>query len=130
MRMLALRVDRFAMIAMAVLVPVASLLFFAITGLGFSQMLSEKELIGAYHSMEPANRTSGTRPVYYLDHLPASAVFYSGGAAAKTDGVGPGLAGAEFWLAVHKTGGDANRWNCNLQYQPKRGIFDLYLCRE
>ena len=112
--------------AMALLVPLASVSHLYFAGMGRLQMLSEKELIEAYHSMEPG----ALRPVYYLNYLPASATYYSRGKATMLTGADAGLPPQGFFLAVHKTEGDAPRWRCTLQYQPGHGIFDLYLCHE
>jgi hypothetical protein len=130
LNILTLWVGRSALLAMALLVPVASLFFYSVSGTGLAQLLSEKELIAAYHSLEQENRQHGSRPLFYLNYLPASAVFYTRGAVSKTDASGPGIAGLEFWLAMHKTDDVLPGWDCTVQYRPGRGVFDLYLCRE
>ncbi len=111
-------------IAMALLMPVASVSFLGLASMGELEMLSEKDLVHAWRSMEPES----ARPLYYLNYLPVSARFYTQGQVIKIDSAFTDLLGHGFWLAVHKTKGDASRWNCSLQFQPRRGIFDLYLC--
>jgi hypothetical protein len=110
----------------ALLVPAASLGFLALAGQGELLMLSEKDLVLTWREMEP----EADYPVFYLNYLPVSATYYASGRAQKTDGAGTGLPEAPFWLAVHKQEGDASHWNCELRYQPDRGLFDLYFCKE
>jgi len=112
--------------AMALLVPLTSIVFLWLASAGQLKYLSEKELIAGYKNLEP----QAARPLYYLNYLPASATFYSHGRAAKLTGATADLPSRGFWLAVHKTSGDATLWRCSLQFQPRTGLFDLYLCHE
>jgi hypothetical protein len=110
---------------MAMLAPLASVVFLLLANAGYLRLLSEKDLLDAHRSLEP-----GQRPVYYLNYLPASAVYYSQAEATKIAGTGPGLSGQGFWLAVHKTEGDIPNRACSLRYRPNQGAFSLYLCRK
>jgi hypothetical protein len=108
-----------------------SVSFVAFSFIGLSQagrmtMLSEKDLVAYWEEIEPEN----IRPLYYLNYQPVSSNFYSDGKAVKIDSGFKDLMGHGFWLAVHKTQGDASAWNCSLKFQPQRGIFDIYLCNE
>jgi hypothetical protein len=110
----------------ALLVPVASLLYLLLAFSGRLTLLSEKELVAAWTESEPAQR----RPLFYLNHLPGSATFYSRGQARMLTGDDRELPADGIWLAVHRTLGDASAWDCTLHFEPDTGIFDLYLCRE
>jgi hypothetical protein len=123
-KLFTVNVERSLMIAMALLVPVVSAGFLALSGQGKVPMLSEKDLIRAYQTLQ--EKSSG--PIYYLNYLPQSAIYYSSGSVTKVTGATTHPAGHEFWLAVHKTDGDASSWNCELRFTPNRGIFDLYFC--
>jgi len=114
-----------AWIAMlALLVPVASLLFLSLASAGKLTLLSEKELVAAWSELDPGAQ----RPLYYLNYLPTSATFYSKGRVSVLTGAGGGLPAEGFWLAVHRTEGDASAWDCELRHRPKTGLFDLYDC--
>jgi hypothetical protein len=126
MNILGLNMSRASIFAMALLVPLASFSFLGLSSQGKIQMLSERELVAQWHQLEP----EASRPLYYLNFLPVSARYYSNGKVLKIDSGFSDLLGHGFWLAVHKTEGDASAWNCSLQFQPRRGIFDLYLCNE
>ena len=111
---------------LGLLVPLASIGFLVGASMGELAMLSEKDLVHAWKEIEPQTG----QPVYYLNYLPVSATYYSEGAARLTDGASTGLPDRAFWLAVHKQEGDASQWNCDLRFEPKRGLFDLYYCME
>ena len=124
MNILSLHIKPWLFASMALLVPLLSLLFNVLTGTGALTFFSEKDLIEAYHTQQPGFQ----RPLYYLNYLPVSATYYSLGRAGILDGASTDLPHQGFWLAVHKTEGDASAWQCELRFQSKRGIFDLYLC--
>lgn len=112
-----------AVIAAALLVPVASLLFAALAPRGHFLLLSEKALVSHYQSS-----AGEAEPLFYLDYLPTSARFYASG---KTGMIGKGATvqpGVVLWLAVHRTDGQQPFWNCKLEYSPRSGVFDLYRC--
>ena len=122
MNILILHIKPWLFAAMALLVPLLSLLFIVLSGTGALTFFSEKDLIEAYRAQQPGLQ----RPLYYLNYLPVSATYYSHGGAGILSGAD--LPREDFWLAVHKTEGDASAWQCELRFQPKRGLFDLYLC--
>ena len=126
MNILGLTINRSLIFAMALLVPLTSFSFLGLSSLGEIKMLSERDLIVQWRQLDP----EASRPLYYLNYLPVSARFYSNGDVVKIDSGFSDLLAHGFWLAVHKTQGDASAWNCRLQFQPRRGIFDLYLCNE
>lgn len=125
MNMLGIKLNRAVFIAMLLLVPAASITFLGLASVGKLQMLSEKDLVRQWQSREPES----VRPLYYLNYLPVSARYYSQGHVIKIDSGFSDLLKHDFWLAVHKTLGDSSAWNCSLKFQPKWGIFDLYLCQ-
>lgn len=110
----------------SLLVPVCSLLYLALSGPVGIRFASERELVRAYHEREPAEN----RPLYYLNHLPESASFYTAGRAGILTGATRDLPEVGIWLGVHKTRGDPSAWDCSLVVQPRTGLFDLYLCHE
>jgi hypothetical protein len=124
MKLVGMHIRPAAIVASALLVPLASVVFLFGAQRGIFQLLSEKDLVSAWSSAEPAS----VRPLFYLDYLPLSASYYSRGHAIRIDGAGQSLPADGFWLAVHRTQGRAPAWNCSLQLRPERGIFDLYLC--
>ncbi len=83
-------------IAMAVLMPVASVSFLGLASMGELEMLSEKDLVHAWRSMEPES----ARPLYYLNYLPVSARFYTQGQVIKIDSAFTDLLGHGFWLEL------------------------------
>ena len=125
MNILSLQIRPWLFAGMALLVPLLGLLFNLLSGTGALALLSEKDLIAAYHAQQPGDQ----RPLYYLNYQPVSATYYSHGSAGILSGASTGLPREGFWLAVHKTEGDASLWRCELHFQPKRGLFDLYLCQ-
>ena len=124
MNILILHIKPWLFAGMALLVPLLSLLFNGLTTTGALAFLSEKDLITAYR----AQQSGLQRPLYYLNYLPVSATYYSHGRAGILSGATTNLPREGFWLAVHKTEGDASAWQCELRFQSKRGLFDLYLC--
>lgn len=126
MNILGMKINRVLIILIALLIPFTSFSFLGLTGTGTLRMHSERDLVTRWQEVEP----EFARPLYYLNFMPVSANFYSNGSVLKIDSGFSDLLGHGFWLAVHKTEGDASTWNCSLQFQPKRGIFDLYLCNE
>ena len=125
MNILSLQVRPWLFAGMALLVPLLSLLFNVLSGTGALALLSEKDLIPAYHAQHPFDQ----RPLYYLNYLPVSATYYSHGHTGILTGASTGLSREGFWLAVHKTEGDASAWQCTVFFKPKQGLFDLYLCQ-
>lgn len=110
--------------ALALLVPAASLAFLSLASAGKLALLSEKELVMAWKELD----RGASRPLFYLNYLPTSATFYSKGTVNKLTGAARDLPEQGFWLAVHRTEGDASSWDCTLRHQPKTGLFDLYDC--
>lgn len=110
---------------MALLAPVASIAYLALAASERVPFLSEKSLVRAYLQREPG----AVRPLFYLNYLPVSASFYSRGKAGILTGENsvPGQTG--YWLAVHKSLGTVPSEQCRLQFHPRSGLFDLYLCR-
>ena len=125
MNILALKIKPWLFAGMALLVPLFSLLFSVLSTSGDLMFLSEKDLVAAYRMQQPG----AGRPLYYLNYLPASATYYSHGQAGILTGASTGLPRNGFWLAVHKTEGNASTWQCSVFFKPKRGLFDLYLCQ-
>lgn len=119
-------IRRWVLLSFSLLVPVASLLYLALSGPAGIRFTSERELVRAYHEREPI----GDRPLYYLNHLPESASFYTAGRASLLTGASRDLPKSGIWLGVHKTRGDPSAWGCTLIVQPRTGLFDLYLCHE
>jgi hypothetical protein len=124
MNILSVQVSKWMICGMALLVPLASIAYYVLAASDRVPFLSEESLVSAYQQFEPQAK----RPLYYLNYLPVSASFYARGAVGKLSRADtiPGQAG--YWLAVHKTLGDAAGLGCQRQYQPSRGVFDLYLC--
>jgi hypothetical protein len=114
------------LLSFSLLVPVSSLLYLSLSGPAGIRFTSERELVRAYHEREPAEN----RRLYYLNHLPESASFYTAGQAGILTGASRALPRSGFWLGVHKTKGDPSAWGCTLVVQPRTGLFDLYLCHE
>jgi len=110
---------------MSLLVPLASISFLVLSSMGELRLLSEKDLVAHYHLIDPG----AYRPIYYLNYLPVSATFYSRGQAAKLSGIQTQAPAQGYWLAVHRTEGNVAGRDCTLQFQPRRGLFDLYLCK-
>ena len=111
---------------MALLICLASLLFLALSARGFLPMLSEKDLILAWQEHSDGH----SQAVYYLNYLPVSAKFYSSGMARQTDGGGTGLPQGSFWLAAHKDLSEISYWDCEPEFEPERGLFNLYHCEK
>ena len=124
MNILSLQVSRWMICCMALLVPVASIAYYVLSASDRVLFLSEESLVSAYQQHEPR----AERPLLYLNYLPVSASFYMQGKVAKLTGAGAMTEQQAYWLAVHKTLGDTSGLNCRLQFQPRRGVFDLYLC--
>jgi 4-amino-4-deoxy-L-arabinose transferase-like glycosyltransferase len=114
------------LLSFSLLVPLSSLLYLALSGPVGIRFTSERELVRAYHERE----LIGDRRLYYLNHLPESASFYTAGQARILTGATRDLPEAGIWLGVHKTRGDPSAWGCRLVVQPRTGLFDLYLCHE
>ncbi|NNL95318.1 MAG: glycosyltransferase family 39 protein [Xanthomonadales bacterium] len=110
------------LISMAVLVPIASIIFTALAPRGYFSLLSEKALISHYIE------TTNDEPLYYLDYRPVSASFYSQREAGVIAGGATALPGPAFWLAVHRRDGRLPPWGCAQQHSPGSGLFDLYRC--
>lgn len=126
MNLLSAQVNKWMICCMALLVPVASIAYYALAASDRVLFLSEESLVSAYQQREPG----AERPLFYLNYLPVSASYYSRGRVGKLTGADAMPLNSEFWLAVHTNLGDASRWDCQLQFQPQRGVFDLYLCHE
>ena len=125
MIMLGLRIRPWLLALLVLLAPALSLAQLSLAGTLGPLYLSEKELVRAYQQRETAGRA-----LHYLDYLPASAAFYTGGAAEAISLAGSGLQAQGYWLAVHRTKGNRAPGHCSLVYQPGTGLFDLYLCHE
>lgn len=121
MRILALPVRPWLLAAFALLTPALSLTHLALAG--SAGLESERELVRAYQALE-----TGERPLYYLDHLPVSAAFYTRGSARAVPLSAPELALGDHWLAVHKSKGNRPPTNCQAAYSPATGEFALYFC--
>ena len=103
MNVLNLNIKPALVILIAMLVPLLSIAFLQLSGIGAWHLMSEKELFRTYQALEPESRL----PLYYLNYLPVSASYYSGGNTGKISGETRDLPPQGFWLAVHKTQGDA-----------------------
>lgn len=108
--------------AIALIVPVASLVFTALSPRGTFLLMSEKALVSYYHE------AASGEPLLYLDYRPVSANFYTRGRAGVIAGGSNELPASVFWLAVHRRDGRLPAWNCTLQHSPGSGVFDLYRC--
>ena len=126
MKILGVKVMPLLVAVMALLVPLASVSYLVLADMGYLKILSEDELVSAWRDLEPG---SG-QPLFYQNYLPTSAMYYLDGEAIKLTGANRNLPQQGFWLATHKTEGETLGWNCELRYQPKRGMFDLYHCHE
>lgn len=124
MKILSVQLNRLMICFMALLVPVASIAYYVLSASDQLLFLSEESLVSVYQQFEP----QADRPLFYLNYLPVSASFYTRGGVAKLTGADTPPSQAGYWLAVHKTLGDTSGLNCQLQFQPYRGVFDLYLC--
>lgn len=123
--MLALPLRPWLLAAIVLLTPALSLTHLALAGSAGLQLESERELVRAYQALE-----ADERPLYYLDHLPVSAAFYTRGSARAVPLSAPELALGGHWLAVHKNKGNRPPTNCQATYSPATGEFDLYYCND
>ena len=124
MKILDMQVLPVLVASMALLVPLASVSYLTLADMGYLTLLSEEELVSARHDLEPGS----SQAIFYQNYLPVSAMYYLDGKAIKLTGATQDLPSQGFWLAAHKTEGEASGWDCELRYQPKRGIFNLYFC--
>lgn len=123
MNVLALPVRPWLLGAIVLLTPALSLTHLALAGPLGMLIESERELVRAYQALE-----AGAQPLYYLDHLPVSAAFYSRGRARAVPLSAPELTARPYWLAVHRTEGNRPPAACESAYTPATGVFDLYYC--
>lgn len=123
MNVLALPVRPWLLGVIVLLTPALSLTHLALAGPLGLLIESERELVQAYQALE-----AGEKPLYYLDHLPISAAFYSRGQARAVPLSAPELHAQPHWLAVHKTEGNRPPATCEAAYSPTTGVFDLHYC--
>lgn len=114
---------RWLLASLVLLTPALNLLHYASRNLPSLPFESEWELVSTYQA-----RAQTGVPLYYLDHRPVSAAFYTRGAAHAISLEEAGEAGGTYWLAVHKTLGNRAPDRCQYVYRPGTGDFDLYFC--
>lgn len=123
MNELALPLRSWLLGAIVLLTPALSLTHLALAGPLGLLIESERELVRAYQAL-----AAGDKPLYYLDHRPVSATFYSRGQARAVSLSAPELRAHPYWLAVHRTVGNRPPAACEAAYRPATGVFDLYYC--